>query len=97
MGSKNERTFSTDVKHKDDVNFETEKGERRCGLLTSGNSILSEASKSASGSTNNWSSWVCCYPGSRSVAWRWGPESATALPPLPGACAKLKAALKEKE
>ena len=68
------------------------------GLLTSGNTILSEASESASGSTNNTDpSWVCCYPGSRSVAWRWGPESATALPPLPGACAKLKAALKEKE
>ena len=96
---KNERTFSTDVKHKDDVNFETEKEreEVHC-LLTSGNSILAEASKSASGSTNDTEpSWVCCCPGSRSVAWRWGPESATALPPLPGACAKLKAALKEEE
>lgn len=31
------------------------------------------------------------------MAWRWGPESATALPPLPGARAGLKAALKEEE
>ena len=36
-------------------------------------------------------------PWERSVAWRWGPESATALPPLPGARAGLKAALKEEE